>query len=269
MAKERIDVLLAERNLVDSREKAKRVIMAGVVYVNGQKVDKPGTQIDIDATLEVRENVLPFVSRGGLKLDKAIKLYEIDLADKVCMDIGASTGGFTDCMLQNGAKHVYSVDVGYGQLDWKLRNDERVTNLERTNVRYITRDTINDDLDFASVDVSFISLKLVLPVAVSLLKIDAELVFLIKPQFEAGKEAVRKSGVVRDSKVHKRVLDELMSFCANHYIDVKALTYSPIKGPKGNIEFLAYAKRTENQENHFFFDTGALVDEAHNALIID
>ncbi len=269
MAKERIDVLLAERNLVESREKAKRVIMAGVVYVNGQKVDKPGTQIDVDATLEVRENVLPFVSRGGLKLDKAVKLYEIDLKDKICMDIGASTGGFTDCMLQNGAKHVFSVDVGYGQLDWKLRNDDRVTNLERTNVRYITRETIGEELDFASIDVSFISLKLVIPVAVTLLKLDAEIVFLIKPQFEAGKEAVRKSGVVRDAKVHKRVLDELMSFCAVNYLDVKALTFSPIKGPKGNIEFLAYAKRTEHQENHFYFDTNALVEEAHNALIID
>lgn len=269
MAKERIDVLLSERKMVESREKAKRVIMAGVVYVNGQKVDKPGTQIDIEAEIEVRENVLPYVSRGGLKLAKAIKMYGIDLKGKICMDIGASTGGFTDCMLQNGAKQVFSVDVGYGQLDWKLRNDPRVTNLERTNVRYLTMETIQTELDFASVDVSFISLKLVLPVAVSLLKVDAEIVFLIKPQFEAGKEAVRKSGVVRDSKIHMRVLDELMAFCADQYLLVTELTYSPIKGPKGNIEFLAYAKRTSEKQNQFMVDTKALVQDAHSALIVE
>ncbi|GAU76971.1 TlyA family RNA methyltransferase [Fusibacter sp. 3D3] len=269
MAKERIDVLLSERKMVESREKAKRVIMAGVVYVNGQKVDKPGTQIDIEAEIEVRENVLPYVSRGGLKLEKAIKMYDINLKDKICMDIGASTGGFTDCMLQNGAQKVFAVDVGYGQLDWKLRNDPRVVNLERTNVRYLTMETLKTELDFVSVDVSFISLKLVLPVAVMLLKIDAEIVFLIKPQFEAGKEAVRKSGVVRDSKIHSRVLEELMAFCADQYLAVTELTYSPIKGPKGNIEFLAHARRTAERQNQFLFDTMALVQEAHSALIIE
>ncbi|MBF4693678.1 TlyA family RNA methyltransferase [Fusibacter ferrireducens] len=269
MAKERIDVLLSERKIIESREKAKRTIMAGVVYVNGQKVDKPGTQIDVDAEIEVRGNVLPYVSRGGLKLEKAITMYGVDLKDKICMDIGASTGGFTDCMLQNGAKQVFSVDVGYGQLDWKLRNDPRVVNLERTNVRYLTMETVKTELDFVSIDVSFISLKLVIPVAISLLKVDAEIVFLIKPQFEAGREAVRKSGVVRDSKVHVSVLDELMTFCAAQHLLVTALTYSPIKGPKGNIEFLAYAKRTAEKQNQFSFDTKALVQEAHEALIIE
>ncbi len=269
MAKERLDVLLTEKQLAESREKAKRIIMAGVVYVDGQKLDKPGTQVDLESQIEVRENILPFVSRGGLKLDKAIKLYGIDLGEKICMDIGASTGGFTDCMLQNGATKVFSVDVGYGQLDWKLRNDPRVVNMERTNVRYLTMETVKTELDFVSVDVSFISLKLVLPVAVSLMKEGAKIVFLIKPQFEAGREAVKKSGVVRDSKVHAKVVDTLLEFCRGNFLKVEAVTFSPIKGPKGNIEFLAYATRTAQPENEFSFDVDKLIAEAHASLIAD
>ena len=240
MNKERIDVLLVEKGFFESREKAKASIMAGVVYANEQKIDKAGEEVSIDAKLEVRENICPYVSRGGLKLEKAVKFFGVNLKDKVCMDIGASTGGFTDCMLQNGAKKVFSVDVGYGQFAWKLRQDERVVCMERTNIRYVTDEQIGEKLDFASIDVSFISLTKVLPVAFNLLKDDGEVVALIKPQFEAGREQVGKKGVVRDSKVHKEVIEKIISFSESIGFCVKNLSFSPIKGPEGNIEFLLY-----------------------------
>ena len=240
MNKERIDVLLVEKGFFESREKAKASIMAGVVYANEQKIDKAGEEVSIDAKLEVRENICPYVSRGGLKLEKAVKFFGVNLKDKVCMDIGASTGGFTDCMLQNGAKKVFSVDVGYGQFAWKLRQDERVVCMERTNIRYVTDEQIGEKLDFASIDVSFISLTKVLPVAFNLLKDDGEVVALIKPQFEAGREQVGKKGVVRDSKVHKEVIEKIITFSESIGFRVKNLSFSPIKGPEGNIEFLLY-----------------------------
>ncbi len=240
MNKERIDVLLVEKGFFESREKAKASIMAGVVYANEQKIDKAGEEVSIDAKLEVRENICPYVSRGGLKLEKAVKFFGVNLKDKVCMDIGASTGGFTDCMLQNGAKKVFSVDVGYGQFAWKLRQDERVVCMERTNIRYVTDEQIGEKLDFASIDVSFISLTKVLPVAFNLLKDDGEVVALIKPQFEAGREQVGKKGVVRDSKVHKEVIEKIIAFSESIGFCVKNLSFSPIKGPEGNIEFLLY-----------------------------
>lgn len=240
MNKERIDVLLVEKGFFESREKAKASIMAGVVYANEQKIDKAGEEVSIDAKLEVRENICPYVSRGGLKLEKAVKFFGVNLKDKVCMDIGASTGGFTDCMLQNGAKKVFSVDVGYGQFAWKLRQDERVVCMERTNIRYVTDEQIGEKLDFASIDVSFISLTKVLPVAFNLLKGDGEVVALIKPQFEAGREQVGKKGVVRDSKVHKEVIEKIIAFSESIGFCVKNLSFSPIKGPEGNIEFLLY-----------------------------
>lgn len=266
MAKERIDLLLVERKLVDSREKAQKTIMAGLVYVAGERVDKVGTKVSVDLEIEVRGNALPYVSRGGFKLEKAMKAYDIRLEDKRCMDIGASTGGFTDCMLQNGAKHVYSVDVGYGQLDWKLRNDPRVTNMERTNIRHVTLEQIGSPLDFISIDVSFISLKLVLPVAVSLLDEGAEIVFLIKPQFEAGREHMRKSGVLKDPKIHEMVLHQILNLLDTLPLNLKAMTYSPIKGPKGNIEFLGYAQKNTLDKIEFNLDAGQLVAEAHESL---
>lgn len=240
MSKERIDVLLVEKGFFESREKAKASIMAGVVYANEQKVDKAGEEVSIDAEIEVRENICPYVSRGGLKLEKAIKSFGVYLKDKTCMDIGASTGGFTDCMLQNGAKKVFAVDVGYGQFAWKLRQDPRVVCMERTNIRYVTDEQIGEKLDFASIDVSFISLTKVLPVAFNLLKDDGEVVALIKPQFEAGREQVGKKGVVRDSNVHKEVIEKIIDFSKSIGFCVKNLSFSPIKGPEGNIEFLLY-----------------------------
>lgn len=268
MAKERLDVLIHEMGFCESREKAKKTIMAGLVFVNGQREDKPGTQIDRESDIEVRGNPIPYVSRGGLKLEKAMALHGITLENKKCMDIGASTGGFTDCMLQNGASHVFSVDVGYGQLDWKLRTDERVTNMERTNIRYVTRETIGGPIDFASIDVSFISLKLVLPVAMSLLDDVGEIVFLIKPQFEAGREQVKKNGVVRDSKVHISVIEGLLAFCQTIDLKIKDVTFSPIKGPKGNIEFLAYGVKGK-ADDYPLIDTQKIVESAHETLTKD
>lgn len=268
MAKERLDVLLVEKRFFDSRERAQKSIMAGLVYVGGERIDKAGTKVDIEAEIVIKGNPIPYVSRGGLKLEKALKGLDIDLSGKTCMDIGASTGGFTDCMLQNGARHVYAVDVGYGQLDWKLRNDDRVTNMERTNIRYVTRDSIGTALDFLSIDVSFISLKLVLPVAVNLLADDGAMVFLIKPQFEAGREQVKKSGVIRDAKVHKDVLHAVLSVAEQLSISVEYLTYSPIKGPKGNIEFLAYGVKKPMLTGSPL-DVDKVVDEAHATLIGD
>ncbi|WP_022764680.1 TlyA family RNA methyltransferase [Butyrivibrio sp. XPD2006] len=243
--KERLDVLLVNRGLAPSREKAKALIMAGDVFVNGQREDKPGTTFEEAkiTSLEVKGDTLPYVSRGGLKLEKAVKNFGFSLEGKVCMDIGASTGGFTDCMLQNGAAKVYSVDVGHGQLDWKLRSDERVVCMEKTNFRYMVRDDIDDDLDFASCDVSFISLTKILLPARRLLKDGAEMVCLIKPQFEAGKEKVGKKGVVRDPEVHSEVVHRIFDFMGVAGFEVLHLDFSPIKGPEGNIEYLIHIRK--------------------------
>ncbi len=244
--KERLDILLVRQGLAASREKAKAVIMAGCVYVNDQKEDKAGTMFDeTKVQIEVRGNTLRYVSRGGLKLEKAIVQFGVQLDEKICMDIGASTGGFTDCMLQNGAKKVYSVDVGHGQLAWKLRNDARVVCMEKTNFRYMTLEDIADRLDFASVDVSFISLDKILRPAYALLKPDAEMVCLIKPQFEAGKEKVGKKGVVRDPQIHREVIEKVFAFTLAEGFEILHLDFSPIRGPEGNIEYLMHLLRTE------------------------
>ena len=271
--KERLDVLLVKKGLAPSREKAKAVIMAGSVYVDGQKEDKAGSVFDEEsAQIEVRGHVLPYVSRGGLKLEKALKVFPITLADKICMDIGASTGGFTDCMLQNGAVKVYSVDVGYGQLDWKLRQDDRVVCMEKTNFRYMTPEDIPDVLDFASVDVSFISLDKILTPAYALLREQGEMVALIKPQFEAGREKVGKKGVVRDPKVHEEVISRIVRHADEVSFEVLDLSYSPIRGPEGNIEYLIHLKK--NPERTVYPDIlevfekkiKEIVEEAHQEL---
>ncbi|WP_173471937.1 TlyA family RNA methyltransferase [Eubacterium ruminantium] len=246
--KKRLDVLLYEKGLADSREKAKRLIMAGIVYVDNNKEDKAGSTFEETVNIEVRGKTLKYVSRGGLKLEKAMDVYGIRLDGYVCMDVGASTGGFTDCMLQNGATKVYSVDVGHGQLDWKLRNDERVVCMEKTNIRYVTPDDISDVLDFASIDVSFISLTKVLGPVRDLLKPGGEVVCLIKPQFEAGREKVGKKGVVRDRNVHKEVIKMVTEFAENNGFSFKGLDFSPVKGPEGNIEYLLYIKKTEDMD---------------------
>lgn len=237
---------MVARGLIESREKAKALIMSGIVYVNNQKAMKAGDKIKPGDMIEIRGAKLAYVSRGGLKLEKAVKVFDLNLADMVCMDIGASTGGFTDCMLQNGARKVYAVDVGYGQLAWKLRNDDRVVNLERTNIRYIDFDLITDSVGFISIDVAFISLKLVLPVAYEILENGGTLVALIKPQFEAGKDEVGKKGVVRDISIHQRVIRDIIDFSLESGFSVKGLDFSPIKGPEGNIEFLVLLQKSED-----------------------
>lgn len=262
----RLDVAVYERGFAETREKAKAMIMAGSVYLNGQKALKGGVNIKETDVIEVRGAVNPFVSRGGLKLDKAVKSFGLDLSDCVCMDIGASTGGFTDCMLTNGAKKVYSIDVGYGQLAWKLRCDERVVNLERTNFRYVTREQVPDEIDFASVDVSFISLKLILPVMHTLLKDGGHSVCLIKPQFEAGKENIGKKGVVRDKGVHAAVVENITSFAAENGFKVLDVDFSPIKGPEGNIEYLMYIEKTDNGEMLWEGSVDGLVERSHDNL---
>ena len=244
----RLDVELVNKGLVESREKAKALIMAGQVYIDGQKAYKAGDKVKEGQMIEVRGGQLPFVSRGGLKLDKSIKSFSLDLNEKVCADIGASTGGFTDCMLQNGASKVYAIDVGYGQLAWQLRNDPRVVNMERTNIRYIDTSLLTDDISFISIDVSFISLKLVLPVAFDMLSTDGELVALVKPQFEAGREEVGKKGVVRDINIHRKVIQNVINIASEIGFSVKDLDFSPIKGPEGNIEFLLYLTKNSNIE---------------------
>lgn len=247
--KERLDILLVKQGLAESREKAKAVIMAGEVFVQGQRENKAGAMFDESkVTITVKGSSLRYVSRGGLKLEKAMACFPITLEDDICMDIGSSTGGFTDCMLQNGAKKVYSVDVGHGQLAWKLRQDERVVCMEKTNFRYLTRDQIADDLDFASVDVSFISLTKILLPAWRLLKCGGQMVCLIKPQFEAGREKVGKKGVVRDPAVHREVIAKVMDFAALLHFSVLGLTWSPIKGPEGNIEYLIFIQKEEQPE---------------------
>ena len=243
--KKRLDILVTERGLAESREKAKALIMAGDVYVDQQKADKPGDLYPEEAPIEVRGKGLKYVSRGGLKLEKAMAEFPISLSGLVCMDVGASTGGFTDCMLQNGAKKVYAVDVGYGQLAWSLRTDPRVVNLERTNARYLSQEQVPEPIDFFSVDVSFISLSLILPAVRPLLAENARAVCLIKPQFEAGREKVGKKGVVRDPAVHQEVIEKILSFALENGYSVLGLTFSPVKGPEGNIEYLAYLQRSD------------------------
>lgn len=266
MSKKRLDVLVFEQGLAESREKAKALIMAGVIYADNQKSDKPGTTYPETVKLELRGNKLKYVSRGGLKLEKAMKSFSLDLNDKVTMDIGASTGGFTDCMLQNGAKKVYSIDVGYGQLDWKLRNDDRVVNLERTNVRYITKEQVSDEIDFFSVDVCFISLTLVLPAVRPLLKEDGCAVCLIKPQFEAGRGKVGKNGVVRDKNIHIEVIEKIFNYCLENGFSVLDLDYSPIKGPEGNIEYLIYIRKSDEPVSVKEFDIVSIVEQSHSEL---
>ena len=262
--KQRLDVALVERGLMESRQKAQATIMSGLVYVNGQRSDKPGAAVALDAVIEVRGNPLRYVSRGGLKLEKAMASFPISLKGAVCADIGASTGGFTDCMLQNGADKVYAVDVGYGQLAWKLRSDERVVCLERTNARYLSREQIPEALDFASVDVSFISLKLILPPLRALLKESGEAVCLVKPQFEAGREKVGKKGVVRDAAVHREVLEQFLVHAAESGFAVRGLTWSPIRGPEGNSEYLGYLSCGGDSAGDW--DLTALVEASHQAL---
>ena len=264
--KERLDVLLVNRGLAPSREKAKTMIMEGNVFVNNNREDKAGSTFPDDCNIEIHGKTLQYVSRGGLKLEKAMKHVDITMDGKVCMDIGASTGGFTDCMLQNGAKKVYAVDVGYGQFAWKLRQDERVVCMEKTNIRYVTPNDIDDELDFASVDVSFISLTKVLGPARALLKDGGEMVCLIKPQFEAGREKVGKKGVVRDPAVHVEVVRKIFDFCLENGFDVLNLDYSPIKGPEGNIEYLIHLRKSYDPKSYTDVTPEQLVENSHAAL---
>ena len=264
MAKKRLDVAIVELGLVESRQKAQALIMAGEVYVNGQKQLKAGASVETDDAIEVREKkALRYVSRGGLKLEKAMSLWPIDLRDQICADIGASTGGFTDCMLQNGARLVYAVDVGYNQLDWRLRTHPQVVCMERTNARYLTREHIPEPLDFFSVDVSFISLNLILPALRPLMKEDGQAVCLVKPQFEAGKDKVGKKGVVRDPEVHLEVLEHFLGHASCAGFAVQDITFSPIKGPEGNIEYLGYLQAGEGPA--YEGDLKALVEQSHSA----
>ncbi len=266
--KERLDVLLVKRNLAESREKAKAVIMAGIVYVEGQKEDKAGTFFEDTVSIEVRGNTLKYVSRGGLKLEKAMIHFGLELSGKVCMDVGSSTGGFTDCMLQNGASKVYSVDVGHGQLAWKLRNDQRVICMEKTNIRYVTSEDIPDRIDFSSIDVSFISLTKVLGPVKALLKEEGQIVCLIKPQFEAGREKVGKKGVVREKDVHLEVIQMVMDFAVSIGFEVKKLEFSPIRGPEGNIEYLLFLQNHREGERYpqIPVNASSVVEESHRTL---
>ena len=264
--KERLDVVLVSRGLAPSREKAKTMIMEGNVFVNNNREDKAGSTFADDCKIEIHGNTLKYVSRGGLKLEKAMTHFGITLDGKVCMDIGASTGGFTDCMLQNGASKVYSVDVGYGQFAWKLRQDPRVVCMEKTNIRYVTPEDIDDALDFASVDVSFISLTKVLGPARALLKDNGQMVCLIKPQFEAGREKVGKKGVVRDKAVHEEVINKVIDFALEIGFSIHNLEYSPIKGPEGNIEYLVYIEKTNEAVKEESVDVHAVVEAAHGEL---
>ncbi len=262
--KKRLDVLLVEQGYADSRTKAQAIIMSGTVYVDGQKADKPGTSYEETVDIEVRGAACPYVSRGGLKLEKALRDFGVRPEGYVCSDSGASTGGFTDCLLQQGAKKVFAIDVGYGQLDWKIRSDSRVVVMERTNVRYVTPEQLGEPLDLSVIDVSFISLKIVLPVVKTFLKEDGQVVCLIKPQFEAGKEKVGKKGVVREPETHKEVLDNFLTLAEEIGFSVLGLTFSPVKGPEGNIEFLAHLTRADLPG--ITPDTAEIVAQAHTAL---
>ncbi|MEH7383108.1 TlyA family RNA methyltransferase [Bacillus sp. JJ1533] len=271
--KERLDVLLVERGLIETREKAKRSIMAGLVYSNEERLDKPGEKVEIDIPLTVKGNVIPYVSRGGLKLEKAIKDFDLNIKDKIMIDVGSSTGGFTDCALQNGVKKSYALDVGYNQLAWKLRQDERVVVMERTNFRYVTPVDLQSGLpEFATIDVSFISLRLILPVLKSLLVANSDIVALVKPQFEAGKEQVGKKGIVRDPKTHKAVLTHIIEFSLKEGYDCINLSYSPITGGEGNIEFLLHLRWDGHSgvgENKLPVSEQEVVNRAHADLKSD
>ena len=261
--KERLDIFLTEKNFFDSRSRAQALIMAGKVLVNGQKIDKAGTLIPIDAQIKILGEQMPFVSRGGLKLQKALDVFKIILSGKIAADVGASTGGFTDCMLQHGAKKVYAIDVGYGQLAWKLRSNVQVVNMERTNIRNVTRKDFLDDLDFISIDVAFISLEKVLPVVYDLLKDSGEVVALIKPQFEAGRELVGKKGVVKDKKIHVAVIEKILNFATSLGFGVCGLDFSPVKGPEGNIEYLAHLTKNFSVAD---VEILSVVNSAHETL---
>lgn len=267
--KERLDILLVNRNLAPSREKAKAIIMAGNVYVDGQREDKAGSMFPEDVKIEIKGEKLKYVSRGGLKLEKAIKVFPINLDGKICMDVGASTGGFTDCMLQNGAAKVYAVDVGTNQLAWELRQDERVISMEKTNIRYLTHEKIQDEIAFASIDVSFISLTKVLKPVKDLLASDAEVVCLIKPQFEAGREKVGKKGVVRDKAVHMEVIRNVAAYAGEIGFDCMGITYSPIKGPEGNIEYLLYLKISKYREDQAEVPGKSLSSEEIETVVLN
>lgn len=282
--KERLDVLLVKRNLAESREKAKAVIMAGCVFVDGQREDKAGTTFSPDVNIEIKGHTLPYVSRGGLKLEKALANFDVDVTGKVCTDVGSSTGGFTDCMLQNGAVKVYAIDVGRGQLDWKLRQDPRVVCMEKTNIRYVTPEDIGEPVDFSSIDVSFISLTKVLEPIRNYLKDDGEIVALIKPQFEAGREKVGKKGVVREKSTHREVIEKVTDYARSIGFDVLELDFSPIRGPEGNIEYLVHLKKNLSgnlsetpaeevqtdqnviRENASHIDIASVVDRAFETL---
>ncbi|KOA20934.1 hemolysin A [Clostridium homopropionicum DSM 5847] len=263
----RLDLLLVQKGIFESREKAQSSIMAGEIFIDGQRVDKCGQKVKENANIEFKGQQMPYVSRGGFKLERAINTFKIDLEGKICMDIGASTGGFTDCMLQNGAKQVFSIDVGYGQFAWKLRTDPRVVCMERTNARYITNEDIGVFTDFASIDVSFISLTKIIPPILNLMTENAEVVALIKPQFEAGREKVGKRGVVREAAIHEEVIENIIEFLINNNLKVLGLDYSPIRGPEGNIEYLVYF--TKNPNSEIIFDKNiikAVVEQSHNTL---
>ncbi len=265
--KERLDILLVEKGICESREKAKTNIMAGLIFVDGQRVDKAGEKVKVDADIVFKGEKLKYVSRGGLKLEKAMNTFGIDLTDKVCMDIGASTGGFTDCMLQNNASKVFAVDVGYGQFAWKLRTDERVVCMEKTNIRYVTPEDIGIALDFASIDVSFISLRTIMPAVKALLGDKCEVVALIKPQFEAGRDKVGKKGVVRDKEVHLEVINTIVNFLMENELNILGLSYSPIKGPEGNREYLVYFTKDKEKEGNFeLSQIEDVVNESHSQL---
>ena len=269
--KERLDVLLVKKGFYPSREKAKSAIMAGLVFVDGQISDKAGMSININCDITVKQDICPYVSRGGLKLEKAIDLFSIDLKDKVCMDVGASTGGFTDCMLMNGAAKVYAVDVGYGQLAWKLRSDSRVINIEKCNFRYFDQSQVDEEIDFMSMDVSFISLKLIFPMATKLLKDGGSILCLVKPQFEAGRQQVGKNGIVRDINVHVEVIEKVISYARENELIAKNLTFSPITGAKGNIEYLLYLNKQKNIGYNMSykdsFDVAEVVQTSHAELV--
>ena len=266
--KERLDILIVNKGLAASREKAKAIIMSGIVYVDGQKEDKAGSMFEETANIEVRGATLKYVSRGGLKLEKAMTHFGVELKDKICMDVGSSTGGFTDCMLQNGAVKVYAVDVGHGQLDWKLRNDPRVVCMEKTNIRYVTQEDIEDKINFSSIDVSFISLTKVLGPVKALLADDGQIVCLIKPQFEAGREKVGKKGVVREKSTHLEVIEKVIEFAVSIGFEILNLEYSPIKGPEGNIEYLLYLQNYTDGQTYpeYQVDAKTIVDAAHGEL---
>lgn len=264
--KKRLDVVLVDRALAQSRERAKTMIMSGIVYVNNQKADKPGTPVSESDTIEVRGSTLKYVSRGGLKLEKAMSTFSIELNNAICCDFGASTGGFTDCMLQNGAQKVYAVDVGYGELAWSLRTDERVINMERTNIRYLTDEHIPESIDFISVDVSFISLTLILPVVMRFLKDEGSCVCLVKPQFEAGREKVGKKGIIKDPAVHLEVLNKIYNFALEQGFSIAGLDFSPVKGSKGNIEYLMFLRKSNSDSTILPKDLERIVGSSHDIL---